>query len=313
MMVFLKWIPFAIFAVDRTSFIRSLLMGFVRNATGSVIALSLAYVVAHYTRLQLYALVCVGVQWLSALYAVPKQDERFFDLTGSVTYAVVSLLAYSAASQNGVVSWRESLLTVLVWLWCVRLGSFLFLRISECGEDKRFKDIRVNPLRFLGVWSIQGLWVLLTVLPVLLTLQHGVRGLPPAPLDVAGLLLWVMGYLMEVAADYQKTQFRRDESNKGKFIQSGLWYYSRHPNYCGEIMMWVGVFCVSVHTLPTTALKCWAAVSPAFVAFLLLFVSGIPLLEKQAEERWGKAEEYQYYKAQTSVLLPMPKRKAKTA
>ncbi|KAG6947923.1 hypothetical protein JG688_00015334 [Phytophthora aleatoria] len=285
-------------------------MGFLRNIAGLVIALLLAALVAHYTELQLYAAVCVGIQWLSALHAVPKQDERFFDLTGSVTYAVVSLLAYSASSS---VSWRESMLTVLVWLWCLRLGSFLYLRISECGEDKRFKDIRVNPLRFLGDWSIQGLWVLLTVLPVLLTLTRGARDLRVSPLDILGVSLWVIGYVMEVTADYQKTQFRRDESKKGQFIQSGLWYYSRHPNYCGEIMMWVGVFFVSVHTLPTTALKSWAAVSPVFVTFLLVFVSGIPLLEKQAEERWGETKAYQEYKAQTSVLLPMPKRKMKTA
>ncbi|EEY62037.1 uncharacterized protein PITG_22439 [Phytophthora infestans T30-4] len=107
-------------------------------------------------------------------------------------------------------------------------------------------------------------------------------------------------------------QFRRDESKKGQFIQSGLWYYSRHPNYCGEIMMWAGVFFVSVHTLPTTVLKVWAGVSPVFVTFLLIFVSGVPLLEKQAEERWGETKAYQAYKAQTSVLLPMSKRKMKT-
>ncbi|ETI55592.1 hypothetical protein F441_01728 [Phytophthora nicotianae CJ01A1] len=285
-------------------------MGFLRNIAGSVIAVSLAALVAYYTDLQLYAAVCVGIQWLSALYAVPKQDERFFDLTGSVTYAVVSLLAYNRSSS---VSWRESMLTVLVWLWCLRLGSFLYLRIRECGEDKRFKDIRVNPLRFLGVWSIQGLWVLLTVLPVLLTLTRGVHDLRVSPLDVVGVFLWIVGYVMEVTADYQKTQFRRDKSKEGQFIQSGLWYYSRHPNYCGEIMMWVGVFLVSVHTLPTTGLKTWAAVSPAFVTFLLMFVSGVPLLEKQAEERWGETKAYQDYKAQTSVLLPMPKRKLKTA
>ncbi|OWZ23391.1 5 alpha steroid reductase [Phytophthora megakarya] len=283
-------------------------MGFLRNIAGLGIAVFVAGLVAQATHLQLYAAVCVGLQWLSALHAVPQQDERFFDVTGSATYAVVSLLGYTASSS---VTWRETLLTALVWLWCVRLGAFLFLRISECGEDKRFREIRVNPLRFLGVWSLQGLWVLLTALPVLLTLKHGVRDNHVSSLDVVGLSLWLGGYVLEVTADYQKTQFRRDESKKGQFIQSGLWYYSRHPNYCGEIMMWSGVFCVSVHTLPTLALKCWAALSPAFVAFLLLFVSGVPLLEKQAEERWGDTMEYQTYKAQTSVLLPMPKHKTK--
>ncbi|CAH0491525.1 unnamed protein product [Peronospora farinosa] len=285
-------------------------MEFLRDIAGMVTAVSLATFVAYYTNLEFYAVVCMGIQWLSALYAVPKQNERYFDLTGSITYAVVSLLVYSI---NGPVSWRESLLTILVWLWCIRLGSFLFLRILECKEDKRFKEIRVNALQFLGVWSIQGLWVLLTVLPVLLTLKHGSHSPQVSPLDIAGVSLWVIGYAMEVTADYQKTHFRRDKSKKDEFIQSGLWYYSRHPNYCGEIMMWVGVFCISVHTLPTTSLKCWAAVSPVFVAFLLMFVSGVPLLETQAEERWGKTRAWQEYKAQTSMLLPMPKHKTKAA
>ncbi|CAH0516527.1 unnamed protein product [Peronospora belbahrii] len=240
------------------------MMTFLRDIAGTVSTLSLAVVVAYYTNLQLYAVVCMGIQWISALYAIPKQDEHYFDLTGSIT------------------------------------------------EDKRFKEIRENPLQFLGVWNIQGLWVLLTLLPVLLTLSHGTSNSQVSLLDAFGVFLWIVGYVLEVTADYQKMQFRRNKSNMGQFIQGGLWYYSRHPNYCGEIMIWIGVFCVSVHTLPTTSLQCWAAVSPMFVAFLLLFVSGVPLLESQAEDRWGKTTAWQEYKAQTSVLLPMPKHKIKT-
>ncbi|GMF33455.1 unnamed protein product [Phytophthora lilii] len=279
-------------------------MGFLRNVVGTVVSVSVASLVAVYTDLPLYASVCFGIQWLGSLYAVPKQTERFLDVTGSFTYALLTLLAYW---DNSPVSWRGSLLTAFVWLWCIRLGAFLFLRISECGEDKRFVEIRVNPLRFFSVWNIQGLWVLLTVLPMLLALTHGAPDPEVSPFDVAGTSLWVIGYLMEVTADYQKTQFRRNAANKGKFIQSGLWYYSRHPNYCGEIMMWVGVFLMTTHTLPTFSLQCWAAVSPAFVMMLLFLVSGIPPLEKQAEERWGETKAYQEYKATTSVLLPMPK------
>ncbi|KAF4325296.1 hypothetical protein BBO99_00000384 [Phytophthora kernoviae] len=262
-------------------------MDFLRSTAGTAISISLAAAVAFYTDLQLYAVVCLGVQWLSAIYAVPKQDERFFDVTGSITYAVVSLLAYTL---NSPVAWRGTLLTTLVWLWCGRLGSFLYWRINECGEDKRFKEIRVDALRFLSVWSIQGLWVLLTVVPVLLMLKHGVHDPRLRSLDIVGVCLWIVGYMMEITADNQKTQFRRDKSKKGQFIQSGLWYYSRHPNYCGEIMMWIGVFCVVVHTMPS-----------------------IPLLERQGNERWGETKAYQEYKAQTSLLVPLPKRKTKTA
>ncbi|KAE8893933.1 hypothetical protein PF005_g28741 [Phytophthora fragariae] len=281
-------------------------MGFLRNVVGTVVSVSLASLVAFSTDLQLYACVCFGIQWLASLYAVPKQTERFLDVTGSFTYALLALLAYAS---NSPVSWRGALLTALVWLWCVRLGAFLFLRISECGEDKRFVEIRVNPLRFFSVWNIQGLWVLLTVLPVLLALTHGAPDPVVSPWDVVGSSLWAVGYVMEVMADYQKTQFRRHQGgDKGEFIQSGLWYYSRHPNYCGEIMMWVGVFLVTAHTLPSFGLQCWAAVSPLFVMLLLFLVSGIPPLEKQAHERWGHTKAYREYKATTSVLLPTPKR-----
>ncbi|KAI9920074.1 hypothetical protein PsorP6_015650 [Peronosclerospora sorghi] len=283
-------------------------MKFLRDSAGSITALSLAAFVAHYTDVHLYAVVCMGIQWLSALYAIPKQTERYFDLTGSITYALVSFLAYST---NGPMSWRASLVVGFVWLWCARLGWFLFQRMNECNEDKRFTEIRVRPLQFLSVWSLQGLWVLVTLLSVLLMLKHGTHDAPLSLLDVAGVFLWSVGYAMEVVADSQKTQFRRDARHKGQFIQTGLWYYSRHPNYWGEIVLWTGVCCVSVHTLETRALKAWAVLSPTFVAFLLLFVSGIPLLEKQADERWGETKAYQKYKAETSLLIPLPKRKVK--
>ncbi|TDH67668.1 uncharacterized protein CCR75_006553 [Bremia lactucae] len=281
---------------------------FVRDLGGLVIVVSLTAVVAYYTELQLYAALSLGIQGVSALYAIPKQDERFYDLTGSVTFAAVSFLAITTAD---AVTWREKILVAFVWLWCFRLGLFLFWRISSCGEDKRFKDIRKNTLKFLLVWAVQGLWVFLTLLSVLLAFIHGSRDVPVSLLDIFGGSIWIIGYIMEVSADYQKSKFRLDESKRGQFIQSGLWYYSRHPNHCGEIMMWVGVFCVSVHTLLTPALKCWAAISPVFVTFLLMFVSGIPLLEKVADERWGKTKAYQEYKAQTSLLVPMPKHKMK--
>ncbi|TYZ66166.1 hypothetical protein PybrP1_006749 [[Pythium] brassicae (nom. inval.)] len=280
-------------------------VGFVRDAAGLVVSSVVAYAVAAYADLQLYAAVCLGAQWLSALlYAVPKQDERFFDLTGSATFAGVSLLAL--ALSGAPLHWRSALLTALVWLWCVRLGAFLYVRIREAGEDTRFQEIRTNPVLFLSVWSIQGLWVLLTLLPVLLSVVRAPHDPHVHALDVVGVALWGLGYALEVLADYQKTQFRRDARNAGKFIQSGLWAYSRHPNYLGEITMWLGIFSIAVHGLPSTGFRALAAAGPAFVTLLLTRVSGIPLLEKQGDERWGKLQAYQEYKARTSVLLLWP-------
>uniref|UniRef100_A0AAV1TUK8 Steroid 5-alpha reductase C-terminal domain-containing protein n=1 Tax=Peronospora matthiolae TaxID=2874970 RepID=A0AAV1TUK8_9STRA len=267
--------------------------------------LLLVAAVSYVTDLQFYGGVCVAIQWLSAMYGIPNQTERYFDLTGSTTYAIVSMLAYH---EKETPSWRDSLLTAFVWLWCVRLGSFLYLRICECGSDKRFAEIIVNPLCFLTAWNIQGLWVFFTLLSVLLSITHGVDVPEVKPLDIIGTTLWVLGYLIEVTADYQKTQFRLDKRNEGQFISNGLWSYSRHPNYFGEIMMWTGVFLVAVHTLPSFALQCGAAVSPAFMAFLIMFRSGVTLLEEAADKRWGHLKAYQAYKSQTSVLIPMPGR-----
>ncbi|GAB9476774.1 hypothetical protein Gpo141_00013832 [Globisporangium polare] len=276
-------------------------MGFLYDIGGTLSSVSTVAGVSFATDLRLYASVCVGIQWLVALlYAVPRRDERLFDLTGSVTFASVSLLALVLAEER---VWRDFLLTVMIWLWCGRLGLFLYGRIREAGEDSRFKEIRGNPLLFFSVWSVQGLWVFLTSLSVLLSLVHSTKSREVHALDIVGTALWVAGYAIEVVADHQKTQFRRNPHNKGKFIHSGLWKYSRHPNYFGEITLWIGLFFVAVHGLPSALFKGFAALSPLFVALLLTTVSGIPLLEKQSDERWGHVKAYQEYKERTSVLL----------
>ncbi|CEG44430.1 uncharacterized protein PHALS_00797 [Plasmopara halstedii] len=280
-------------------------MGFAQDLRELLTCMSLVAIVGYLTDLKLYAGVCLGIQWLSAIYGIPNKTERYFDLTGSTTYATVSMLAYMNSKSE---SWRATLLTIFVWLWCVRLGLFLYWRICKDGSDRRFAEIIVNPLCFLAAWNIQGLWVFFTLLSVLLSVVHGVRDSEVRVLDIIGTTLWIIGYVIEVTADYQKTRFRLDKRNSDKFISSGLWSYSRHPNYFGEIMMWIGVFLVAVHTLPTFALQCVAAISPTFMTLLIIFRSGIPLLEEDADQRWGHLKAYRLYKAQTSVLVPMPKR-----
>ncbi|TMW58338.1 hypothetical protein Poli38472_011926 [Pythium oligandrum] len=281
-------------------------MGFVRDIAGTLIALPLAYAVATNTGLEESAVIAILIQWVVAvLYAIPKQDETFFDLTGAITHATVALAAFFREDAK---TWRKAMLTAMVCLWCTRLGSFLFLRIRRDGEDSRFLKIRNNVLRFFGVWTIQGLWVLLTQIAVLINFRHSVSSDDVQSLDIAGAALWVLGFIIEVVADQQKTKFRADSRNKDKFIQEGLWAYSRHPNYCGEIMMWIGVFLVAVHGLPTTFLQGMAAISPAFVTLLLLRVSGVPLLEKKADDKWGSLKSYQDYKKQTSTVLLLPKK-----
>jgi steroid 5-alpha reductase family enzyme len=126
---------------------------------------------------------------------------------------------------------------------------------------------------------------------------------------LVGFLLWILGFGIEVIADRQKSKFRADPQNAGKFINTGLWSWSRHPNYFGEILLWIGV---AVITIPVLSGWQWLTlISPIFVAILLTRVSGIPILESLADEKWGGQAEYENYKGKTSLLIPKPPAAAK--
>jgi len=245
---------------------------------------------------------CVGlaflIQWLVFIPAYRQQTEKFFDLTGSITY--ISVITIAALLSTGMDA-RSILLWALVVIWAVRLGTFLFRRIRKAGKDDRFDEIKPSFIRFLNVWTIQGLWVTLTMAAALVAITSANR----KGLDifaVIGFLVWVLGFAIEVAADAQKSRFNANPENKGKFIHSGLWARSRHPNYFGEIVLWVGV---AVIALPVLQGWQWIAlISPIFVTLLLTRVSGIPLLEKKADQKWGGQADYEAYKKSTPVLIP---------
>ncbi len=245
---------------------------------------------------------CVGlaflIQWLVFIPAYWYQTEKFFDLTGSLTYISVTVLALLASP---VVDSRSMLLAGMVVIWAVRLGSFLFRRIQKAGKDDRFDELKPSFFRFLNVWTIQGLWVTFTVAAALVAITTSNRKELDA-FAIIGFLIWALGFAIEVVADNQKSRFSANPENKGKFIQTGLWSRSRHPNYFGEIMLWVGV---AVIALPVLQGWQWAAmISPLFVTLLLTRVSGVPLLEKKADAKWGGQEEYEKYKKSTPVLIP---------
>lgn len=240
------------------------------------------------------------IQFLVFVPSALRRTERFFDLTGSLTFISVSVaLAFLAPAQDA----RGWILAAMVVLWAARLGSFLFARVHRSGSDGRFDEIKTKPLRFFQVWCIQGLWVALTASAAWIAMSADATD--RAPLDgfaVAGIVVWLLGMVLEVVADLQKQAFRADPANKGEFIRTGLWSRSRHPNYFGEILVWVGVFLVAVPVLQGWQ---WIAVlSPLFVILLLTRVSGIPLLEKRADERWGDRADYRAYRDGTPVLIP---------
>ena len=248
--------------------------------------------------------VCVAlaflIQWLSFVPAHLLQTERFYDLTGSLTYITVTVVAVVLGPAPDP---RSYLLLALVVIWAVRLGSYLFRRIRKVGKDTRFDAIKPSFIRFLTAWTLQGLWVSLTLAAALAAITTTVRK-DLAVLTLVGLLVWLAGFGIEAAADYQKSRFRADPANQGTFIRTGLWAWSRHPNYFGEITLWIGVALIA---LPVLRGWQWVTlISPVFVFLLLTRVSGVPLLEKSADRRWGGQGDYEAYKRRTAVLVPRP-------
>jgi steroid 5-alpha reductase family enzyme len=250
----------------------------------------------------LCVLLAFAVQWAVFVPSYLLQTERLFDLTGSFTYIAVVLVAVLLAPATDA---RAVLLVVLVVVWAVRLGSYLFLRIRKAGKDERFDVIKPSFARFLNAWSLQALWVSLTVSAALAAITTTLReGL--GVVSYVGLAVWAAGFALEAAADVQKSRFRADPANRGRFIRDGVWSWSRHPNYFGEIVLWIGVLLVAAPVL-----RGWqwiGLLSPLFVTLLLTRVSGVPLLEKRADARWGGRPDYEDYKAHTPVLVPRPPR-----
>ena len=245
----------------------------------------------------LCGLLAFVINWVVFVPSYLAQTERFFDLAGSLTYVTVigtALLATAATDP------RSLLLAALVLVWAIRLGTFLFSRINREGKDGRFDDLKTSFSRFLGAWTLQGLWVFLTLACALAAItSEGVRPLGGAAL--VGALIWAVGFAIEVVADRQKRRFRTDPENRGRFIQSGLWAWSRHPNYFGEIVLWVGVAIIAYPEL--AGWQYVTLVSPLFVYLLLTRVSGIPLLEERAQAKWGEDPEYQAYRNRTPELV----------
>lgn len=238
------------------------------------------------------------VQWLAFIPAYLKQTERFYDLLGGVGFVAGTLFVLTAADEKDARTW---VLGAMVVIWSLRLASFLFWRVHKFGGDDRFDDIKPLKLRFFLTWTLQGLWIAATASAAWIAMTSTHReGM--GVVSWAGVALWLFGITFEVVADLQKSAFKSDPANQGKFISSGLWAVSRHPNYFGEITLWLGVFLVAAPVLVGWQ---WVAVlSPALVILLLTRVSGIPMLEKKAEKKWGHDPNYRAYVKSTPVLIP---------
>lgn len=246
-------------------------------------------------------IVAFGVNLLVYIPSFLKQTEHYFDLTGSITYVTVTVLAMSTVETE--LDTRSLILGVAITIWAGRLGGFLFRRIKRDGGDGRFDKLKIDWLVFLRVWVLQGLWVTITAGAALAAMTSGSKQ-DLGVLGIIGAALWLVGFAIEVTADRQKSVFRADEANTGHFITTGLWAWSRHPNYFGEITLWFGIAVLAIPALDGWQLA--TLISPLFVFVLLTHISGVPLIERRGLKRWGDDPEYQAYLAKTPVLMLRP-------
>ena len=253
---------------------------------------------AGWPTMSVLALCAFGIQWLAFIPARVLQSERFYDLTGSITYIAVTLVAISVAEAPSSAQW---LIAIMIFLWASRLGSFLFRRIHAAGGDQRFDHIKVSSSRFFVAWTLQGAWVVMTSCAALTAILSAEQP-PVGAIYVIGAVMWTTGFAIEVIADRQKSRFREDPGNEDQFINAGLWARSRHPNYFGEILLWAGIAVMSIPYLSGTQ---WVVMlSPLFVYALLTRLSGIPTLARRGQELWGDDPAYQAYVANTPRLVP---------
>lgn len=267
----------------------------------------------------LSAVICFLINWVAFIPSAIFKTERYYDLVGAATFLSVVAAAFGiifSANELVVSPWRV-LPAVLVAIWAIRLGVFLGYRVHHNPRgDVRFDKMKQNPVRFFVPWTVQALWAFVTSLSAVVQL-----GAPHAPSyilgdstasssysvicdcsSILGLILWAAGFTLEAVADAQKMEFASYPQNRGRFISRGVWSWCRHPNYFGEIVLWLGMFLLGVRAYRGAQ---WLAVlSPITVAVLLLFVSGVPILERNADRKWGHEEEYQSYKRTVHVMLP---------
>ena len=260
----------------------------IANASGSSLVLQAVFI-------------AFSIQWIAFIPAYIFQTEKFYDLMGSITYlTVIWFTLMSSANESTLANIGNIIIVLLISSWAIRLGTFLFLRIKKDGEDKRFRTIKPSASRFFMTWTLQGLWVSLCSMCALTAISSE-SGIILNVFFYLGVAIFILGFAIEIIADNQKSKFRSIDANKDSFITTGLWAKSRHPNYLGEILLWLGVAVISFSSL--SGWQYLTLISPIFTYLLLVYVSGVRMLEERGEKKWGHNEEYIKYKSTTPRLF----------
>ncbi|MDA9344551.1 DUF1295 domain-containing protein [Gammaproteobacteria bacterium] len=241
------------------------------------------------------------IQWVAYIPAFIFKTEKFYDLTGSLTYiTAISFALYSTnTSQN--LDLGSLIIGIAIILWAIRLGSFLFMRIHKDKKDGRFDSIKTSFSQFFMTWTLQGMWVFICSSAALVAIANP-TGVPINIVFILGLALFILGFVVEIIADNQKSLFRSIPENKDVFINEGLWARSRHPNYFGEITLWTGITVMGISTFE--GMNYLALFSPIFSYLLLNYVSGVRMLEYRGQKKWGHLDAYKTYKESTPKFIP---------
>lgn len=238
------------------------------------------------------------IQVVAFIPAYKSQTEKYYDITGTITYVLTTAITLLLTE---ILDIRSLLLAALIVIWALRLGIFLFRRVHNVGKDGRFDNLKPSFIRYLNAWILQGLWVSFTAAAALAAISSKDK-VDLGIVGVVGLIMWAAGFAIEITADSQKKKFKANPKNINKFIDEGLWARSRHPNYFGEILLWFGVSIIAFPVLQGAQL--FTLISPIFVYILLTKGSGIPILERRADKKWGGMPEYEEYKNSTPILVP---------
>lgn len=236
------------------------------------------------------------------LLAVMNQSDQVTDLSYCLSFIFIA--AQYILTQNQPTFWQK-LLAVMVIVWGLRLGTHLFLRILKLKRDPRFDGIREHTGKFARFWFLQAVSVALILLPALLVLSA--RRTPALWwISLIGLVVWAAGLYLETLADFQKYEYRELKNPLTPWVSTGLYKSARHPNYLGEMLCWWGIF---IYAVPYLSGWTWlTVVSPLYISGLLLFVTGVPLVEKKSAAKYASHPDYAAYKSSTRLLIPIPKK-----
>ena len=240
------------------------------------------------------------IQWVAYIPAYIFQTEKFYDLTGSLSYLTVIWFVFFSSNNLSGLNMQNLIVVTLISIWAIRLGTFLFGRIHKDGEDKRFRTIKTSASQFFMTWTLQGMWVSICTMCAITAISSS-QGIIANALFYLGLAFFIVGFAIEVVSDQQKSAFRAVPENKEKFITSGLWSKSQHPNYFGEILLWSAIALLSISSLNGT--QYLTLISPIFTYVLLVYISGVRMLDDMGNKKWGHLEEYKEYKRNTPTLF----------